>query len=64
MITMTVRLIIMSHLSDVQSGLCDEPPVCTRIDFVKYLLLKYPDTLSLVDADGEWEIFLKGRENK
>jgi hypothetical protein len=66
-----VRIVIMSHLSDAQelTGLI-KPNVAHsvlserinhHINFAKWLLLKFPDTNTKIDADVEYEIFQKER---
>ncbi len=51
-----VRLVMMSHLSDVQMGLL--PDIADeRLDFVKFLLLKFPNTDTEIDPDAEWQLF-------
>lgn len=43
-----VRMIIMSHVSDMQAtGKCDY----NVANFIKWLLMKYPDTSTEVNAD-------------
>lgn len=52
-----VRLIIMSHLSDIQEGQVKNHS--DRINFVKWLLLSYPNTNVEVDPDQEYTRYLK-----
>jgi len=58
-----VKLIIMSHLSDVQEGVqyeeIDYKGIRQKINFVKWLILKYSDTEIEIDPNKEWEDFLK-----
>lgn len=62
-----VRLIMMSHLSDAQDGIylgatihsLSEFSCKHKINFVKFLLLKYPNTDTEVDARVEYEAFKK-----
>lgn len=50
-------MIIMSHLSDIQDvALCDSE-INHKINFAKFLLLKYPNTDTEVDADEEYSQF-------
>lgn len=49
--------VIMSHLSDVQSAPLTPEAKNRRINFVKFLVLKYPDTRTEIDADKEWNEF-------
>jgi hypothetical protein len=51
-----VKMVIMSHLSDVQEMLGDAANSTIkeqneRLNFAKYLLLKYPNTDIEIDAD-------------
>lgn len=63
-----VSMIIMSHLSDIQEGdysmgennveyLRNE-----RINFIKWLVLKYPDTRVEIDPNAEYAEFEKNRK--
>ncbi len=67
-----VKMIIMSHLSDVQElqanthrrleavFSCEgniNQQINNRINFAKFLLLKYPDTNIEVDAEEEYKLF-------
>jgi hypothetical protein len=63
-----VRIVMMSHLSDAQ-GLI-KPTVTHRvlsdrinhhINFAKWLMLKFPDTNTEIDADAEYELYKKER---
>jgi hypothetical protein len=56
-IMLKVRMVIMSHLSDVQGGFLLKEEANIRINFVKYLLMKYPDTNKEIDPDGEFDQF-------
>jgi hypothetical protein len=57
------RLVIMSHMSDVQESLGIEGKETVRqndirINFVKFLILKYGENLNVeIDPDEEYEIF-------
>lgn len=64
-----VRIVMMSHLSDAQelTGLI-KPDVSHRvlsdrinhhINFAKWLLVKFPDTNTEIDADAEYELYQK-----
>lgn len=55
-----VRMIIMNHLSDVQDYCANNRH---KLNFVKYLLMKYPDTNIEVNADLEYEEFQKKHPN-
>lgn len=54
-------IIIMSHLSDVQEMLGFSPhnecELIKRINFAKWLLVKYPDTNVEIDPDAEYALF-------
>jgi len=59
-----VQLVIMSHLSDVQDTAMFEnyksQKIRTnKINFVKHLLMKFPNTFDKIDADLEYELFIK-----
>ena len=55
------KIVIMSHLSDVQEMIQftvhNSPDVQIRLNFVKHLLLKFPDTDTEIYPDVEWENF-------
>jgi hypothetical protein len=55
-------MIIFSHLSDVQ-----EVPTHNsnhaRINFVKFLINKYPNTETEIDPDAEWQEFQSKHPN-
>ena len=58
----TVRMIIMSHLSDIQEEIGTSKPaqgfyMKEKLNFVKHLLLRYPDTTIEVYPNIEWERF-------
>ena len=55
------QIIIMSHLSDVEHCFTGSD-VSTHIEFAKFLILKFPDTTIEIDADAEFEIFLKRKK--
>ncbi len=51
--------VMMSHLSDVQEVTSDKS-TRNKINFVKYLLLKYVDTNRIeIDADKDYAEFIK-----
>jgi hypothetical protein len=57
-----VKMIIMSHLSDLQESLpivshSSVLDATVKLNFVKYLLLKHDDLTIEVDADKEFESF-------
>ncbi len=53
----------MSHLSDTQHeieyGITANANTNRRINFVKFLMMKYTDLTKEIDADVEWEEFTK-----
>jgi hypothetical protein len=53
-----IRLIIMSHLSDLQANPTGELNN-TKINFIKYLLLNYKDINIVIDADTVFNEFIK-----
>jgi hypothetical protein len=57
--TTTVKMVIMSHLSDLQESQGHSGGDNARINFCKYLLMKHPNTEKKIDADKEFEEFLK-----
>lgn len=71
-------MIIFSHLSDVQELQTNihrrldavfsnegniNQQINRRINFVKFLLNKYPDTNTEVDADAEYNLFTEKHPN-
>ena len=62
-----VRIIIMSHLSDIQEVLSNGSSISKllsiRINFIKWLILKYNDTDVRIDADAEFALFSKSINN-
>lgn len=57
-----VQTVIMSHLSDAQlcSGVgMSQEGVRRNINFVKFLIQRYPNTLDTIDPDKEYEDFKK-----
>lgn len=61
MIPLTVQMVIMSHLSDIQEAVTlkgQAEVIKDRADFCKYLLMKYPNTSEeLIDADKEYKAY-------
>lgn len=61
--TCKCSIVIMSHLSDVQTSMNweSDPERAelnnTRINFAKWLILRYPDTSVEIDPDAEFELF-------
>lgn len=56
-IMLKVRMVMMSHLSDVQEFL-NNPENRKKINFVKFLMLKYPNTDIEINPDEEWQKFI------
>lgn len=58
-----VKMIIMSHLSDIQDGFnsMDFNDLNNRINFVKSLILKYDDINTVINPEVEWDEFTKTR---
>ncbi len=52
-----VSIIIMSHLSDVQTDIFAHKENRHKLNFVKFLVLKHKDTSVEVDADAEYSEF-------
>ncbi len=60
----SVRMVMMSHLSDLQIEISVQNPgkefyIHTKLNFIKYLLNKYTDTTTEIIPDKEWEAFRK-----
>lgn len=58
---------IMSHLSDVQTGLLTDKDVQNRLNFVKYLIQwssKHNHLNEYINPDKEWEDFTKTKYYK
>lgn len=58
----------MSHLSDIQEMQSmmhgsNEKDVNHKINFVKFLIQRYPNTLDKIDPDKEYEDFKKKHPN-
>lgn len=59
-------MVMMSHLSDVQEEMGLDRPGQTfyineKINFVKFLILKFYDSNVEINPDVEWELFRKSR---
>lgn len=54
--TAKASMIIMSHLSDVQEVVSNKE-MKDKINFAKFLLLKYPNTSTSIDPDEEYQKF-------
>jgi len=64
----SIRIIMMSHLSDLQTELGILNPgrefyMHSKLNFVKWLITRYSDTNTMVDADAEWCEFYKTTNN-
>jgi hypothetical protein len=55
-----VNTVIQSHLSDV----IIEGNTSLRLQFVKYLIARFPDTRKEIDVDEVYEEFLEIKEEK
>lgn len=58
-----VRTVMMSHLSDAQMELNIKDfkaQSIEKLNFVKHLLMKYPDTSVEIDADHEYKVYQDG----
>jgi hypothetical protein len=54
----SAKIVIMSHLSDASMEISFKPEQAQkRIEFAKFLILKYPNTKEDIDPDEEWELF-------
>lgn len=56
------RIVIMSHLSDIQEMQTklhgsNEKDINHKINFVKFLIQRYPNTLDTLDPDKNYEDF-------
>ena len=57
-----VSLVCMSHLSDIQEMVISENKpdyIVSSVNFVKFLLMKYRNTETLINPDKEFEDFKK-----
>lgn len=61
MLPIKVRLVVMSHLSDIQEmvNMRDTQEIRERINFVKYLILKHSNLNDEIIPDEEWQKFLE-----
>ena len=58
-----VRMVMMSHLSDIQEGFnsMDYNEFNNRVNFVKWLMNKHEDLNTLIDPEVDWDEFSKTR---
>lgn len=56
----SIKMVIMSHLSDVQETHSGDKDLNNRINFAKSLLMKINDKTE-IDPEAEWEAFTKTR---
>ena len=49
-----LRIVLMSHLSDIKVSQDD---LNVRVEFIKWLLLKYPDTDTTINPEEEFKLF-------
>ena len=54
--TVKVQIVIMSHLSDVQETGENSRH---KLNFVKFLIQRYPNTMDKIDPDKEYADFQK-----
>lgn len=58
-----VKMIIISHLSDIEEteglNLTPKKEIRKRINFIKYLVMKFPNTNEIIDVDKEFDLFLE-----
>ena len=61
---MKVKLLIvlMSHLSDIPFKR-DTEDINTHCEFLKFLLLKFPNTNTEIDPDEQYAIYLKSKQS-
>jgi hypothetical protein len=61
-----VKMIMMSHLSDIQDmgGAMPHAEVRDRLNFVKYLILNFPDNNVEIVAEDEYEKYEKKHKKK
>lgn len=61
-----VKLIMMSHLSDIQDvgDMLSREEVRDKLNFVKYLILNFPDTNVEIVAEDEYEKYEKKHKKK
>jgi hypothetical protein len=57
-----VSIIINSHISNVQENPTN-PENNKKLNFVKFLILKYKDTSVEVDGGKEWDAFVNAFPN-
>jgi hypothetical protein len=60
-ILIKLRIVLLSHLSDIADGGCTFDQLETKANFVKYLLIKFPDTNVEINPNAEFELFQKER---
>jgi Trp operon repressor len=57
------QIVIMSHLSDIQEGNLSQKEINHKLNFVKFLIQRYPNTLDTLDPDKNYEDFKKKHPN-
>lgn len=57
------QIVIMSHLSDIQEGTLSQKEINHKLNFVKFLIQRYPNTLDTLDPDKNYEDFKKKHPN-
>ena len=59
----SLKIVIMSHLSDIEC-LTNFAEIELRVEFVKFLVLKYLDKNIEIDPDVEYELFQSSRGSR
>lgn len=65
--TMTVKMAMMSHLSDIEAlnGIQGkEAELHEKAEFVKFLILNHPDNTKEINAREEWEKYVADRKRR
>jgi glutathione peroxidase-family protein len=57
------QIVIMSHLSDIQEGALTQKEINHKLNFVKFLIQRYPNTTDKLDPDKNYEDFKKKHPN-
>lgn len=57
------QIVIMSHLSDIQEGTLSQKEINHKLNFVKFLIQRYPNTLDTLDPEKNYEDFKKKHPN-
>jgi hypothetical protein len=62
--TEKVRMVLMSHLSDIQTGLLPNAILIDEVNFVKFLIRKFPNTDMHIDPDKEYKEYADFMANR